>query len=1146
MASIVLSSVGQSVGDMILPGVGGRALGFLGGKAGKYVDQEMGLTNVANDGAQLDGFSVQDSKYGLSIPVIYGRARVAGNIIWASDLIESEHQESAYGKGGGVISSSSKNYSYSIHCAIALGEGEIGGIQTIWADSKVIYQNGAWKTGIVGSATIYNGAADQDVDPLLESWIGAGEVPAYRGMAYIVFESLQLSNFGNRLPNLSFEVLPKDATGTPEWLGYIDPALSISGYTNLQAGASPIIIEGWNISARRILTCGYNFENDEGWFVVCEVDVVGDAPIELARVESDVCAMQGVASHHWALSPDNRFVSIGFQDSSAARAYYVMIYDTKHRVFGPAIRIDMEYLDYREMVWIDQQRVAFTETIGDVRGLRILMRSGMSVTDLGFYDVWGLGSKYGRRVLGYAQFVPCKDGYLHITANASPNFSTLYAVHIAWVNNDLVMGKPYVLSSNISLGSGSGPFNFVLKTGAYEYSFVHTSVMDVSLMSFVPGKETSQIIRNWQTIGTSDTYGLATMQAPVAFGNRVLFVQKSAYENAYRLSEVLLCDSDFVLELDHKLIENAETGLAHFSVFYLGANRLMIQAHTNFGSWAHQAIVKRQDTGDALDKIVADLLIRAGYESSDFNVSALADISVDGFVVARQSSAASSLALLQLFEPFDLVENDGQLCAYKRIANSAVTIDSDELGADEVRKDIKFSVPSLAVTRMQELDLPVELTVDAIDASRDYEIGSQRARRLSAKGGPRATKLTLPIVCTATKMKRIAERALYNFWSERASYRFSVSHRWLRLTPADVVEIDGHKIRINEIIYKNGVMAVAGVSAKGNIFSSESDAESGGDITYSKLDTVPSVLHLMDMPLLRNEDNQAGVYVAVTGREGWSGAGLWRSADGINYTEKASFEKPAISGTAVTALGLGPVCYCDNASVVQVQLYQGTLSSCTIEELLNGVNVALLGGEIIQFKFAVLIGPGLYELSGLLRGKQGTEDHLITHRVGEAFVLLSAESVQFLPALLFERNQQFLFRAVSYGRTLGTASTLSLTYNMNSLKPLAPVHLKLRRVAGVGSDCTISWIRRARMNAAWVDYIDVPFDEAQELYDIEVMDDGSVVRLFENISTCELVYTAAEQSADWPMGAPDNYSVNVYQRSNCYGRGQKARAVLGG
>lgn len=157
--------------------------GFLGSyarQAGKLVDAELGLSTSAKDGARLENFKVQDSRYGVTIPVLYGCVRVAGNVIWASDLIETAHETSVSGGKGGVISSglsaSRTTYAYSLHCAVAIGFGPIGGVQRIWADSKVIYENGVWASGVVGSAAFHLGEEDQTVDPFLGSAFGQRDV----------------------------------------------------------------------------------------------------------------------------------------------------------------------------------------------------------------------------------------------------------------------------------------------------------------------------------------------------------------------------------------------------------------------------------------------------------------------------------------------------------------------------------------------------------------------------------------------------------------------------------------------------------------------------------------------------------------------------------------------------------------------------------------------------------------------------------------------------------------------------------------------------------------------------------------------------------------------------------------------------------
>ena len=53
---------------------------------------------------------------------------------------------------------------------------------------------------------LHKGGETQEPDPFIAAKMGAANTPAYRGTAYVVFEELPLERFGNRLPQLSFEV----------------------------------------------------------------------------------------------------------------------------------------------------------------------------------------------------------------------------------------------------------------------------------------------------------------------------------------------------------------------------------------------------------------------------------------------------------------------------------------------------------------------------------------------------------------------------------------------------------------------------------------------------------------------------------------------------------------------------------------------------------------------------------------------------------------------------------------------------------------------------------------------------------------------------------------------------------------------------
>lgn len=192
MATLILSSVGALVGGGI-----GRAVGSL---AGQVIDRTL-FGGRRREGPRLGDLSFQSSQYGAPIPRLYGRCRVSGTVIWATDLRE-ERRKQSNGKG----QPKTLIYSYSASFAVALSSRPIIRIGRIWADGKLLRgSSGDMKVG--GTLRVYHGDEAQPVDPLIASAEGIGRTPAYRGLAYVLFEDLALGDFGNRIPSLSFEIV---------------------------------------------------------------------------------------------------------------------------------------------------------------------------------------------------------------------------------------------------------------------------------------------------------------------------------------------------------------------------------------------------------------------------------------------------------------------------------------------------------------------------------------------------------------------------------------------------------------------------------------------------------------------------------------------------------------------------------------------------------------------------------------------------------------------------------------------------------------------------------------------------------------------------------------------------------------------------
>jgi len=218
MATLALFAVGSAIGSSAfgaatIAGVSAAALtGAAFAAAGSYIDSQFifpALFKQSSNfqGPKLDDLSLQTASEGSPVHRLYGhKNKVAGQVIWISDLIEeTSTQSSGGGKGGGGGSVTSTTYRYYVNIAIMVCDHAVDDIVRIQADTKTIYSNGN-SDHRTESITVYKGSLIQDPDPLIESYEGAGEVPAFRGKTYVVIERLALADFGNRVPNFLFTV----------------------------------------------------------------------------------------------------------------------------------------------------------------------------------------------------------------------------------------------------------------------------------------------------------------------------------------------------------------------------------------------------------------------------------------------------------------------------------------------------------------------------------------------------------------------------------------------------------------------------------------------------------------------------------------------------------------------------------------------------------------------------------------------------------------------------------------------------------------------------------------------------------------------------------------------------------------------------
>jgi hypothetical protein len=195
MATLILSTVGTALG--------GPIGGAIGAVLGRVVDSAV-IGTPTREGPRLTELAVSTSSYGQPVPRVFGTMRVPGAIIWATELVESS--ETSGGKGQPKATS----YSYAISFAVALSSRPVAAIGRIWADGALL-RGSAGDLKVGGVMRLHKGTGDDEVDPLIAADKGV-QACAFRGLAYAVFEDLELASFGNRIPALSFEVSAPDDT----------------------------------------------------------------------------------------------------------------------------------------------------------------------------------------------------------------------------------------------------------------------------------------------------------------------------------------------------------------------------------------------------------------------------------------------------------------------------------------------------------------------------------------------------------------------------------------------------------------------------------------------------------------------------------------------------------------------------------------------------------------------------------------------------------------------------------------------------------------------------------------------------------------------------------------------------------------------
>ncbi len=538
-----------------------------------------------------------------------------------------------------------------------------------------------------------------------------------------------------------------------------------------------------------------------------------------------------------------------------------------------------------------------------------------------------------------------------------------------------------------------------------------------------------------------------------------------------------------------------------------------------------------------LQQVLRDLLLRSGLKTSQINVEAVKG-RLHGVQIGQRTTLHQAVSQLQQFFQLDAFEHNGRLTFTPRGRAIEKTIHEDK------------TIDGIVTERLSEVNLPQQLDVVYLDAGADYQTSVQTALRQTGFSQNKQSLKTVVALDSATASQQ-AQTLLDASWIERFRFRFAVGIEFLSLQVGDVIQLNMRSgktwtVRLIKVLTQEYTIEIEAVSIQESVYKQPAravDAIINSAVQLAK----PSNLYILDIPLVNNSVDTALYYLAVTKQpddQSWQYATVFEAENIDNqtpeYVPQTVITSNALAGHTENVLA-APIhtAYLDYQNSVIITLDEGQLQSTDKLSLLNGANSAVLGNEIIQFISSELVGERQYRLSGLLRGRRGTEWAVSDHSAGEPFVLLGDEIKQ-IETTPEKINRLLSLKSVSSGATLEAAEAYAFAPQAINLKPYAPVHLHYIRQ---GDDLIIHWIRRTRFNGGWQDKVDVPYAEATEAYTIDVIYNNEIKRTVET-SLPTYIYTAAQQMTDFGILAPVATEIIIYQRSAIIGRGYGATLTI--
>ncbi len=805
------------------------------------------------DGPRIGETDIQTSTYGGVIPAAWGRVRMAGNIIWADDIQEVASQESV-GKGGG---GSRTVYSYFGNLAVGLCEGPAVGVTRVWADKKIIFDR-TGRSAIVRKyptmdMRVHLGTPTQIVDPLIEASTGVGATSAHRGICYVVFEGLPLEDFGNRIPQLQFEIQFSTENSTTEiqlptmfdWAVDSIYESRISGFLYFtrrhdvefpnavtfslviwdifnevifkQIGNSPYKNEG--IFGPLGFWCtGGIFPGDDG--KVFAVGRKGDGGNK-ALVQINPITLDHINS--WNLTD-----LLGSTGNLMRRANFVwsvrtqLGVDTYQLILfngAPSSDLDVWLLFHRGLG--EGGRFTPLNFLGDPVLSDPFFTHGFDFGPPNRGPVWpntsAVDSDGNLWIAG--RMDNTIDGAKGILGNRSAKLWKVQVVTTRTTGGDIKKLIPRVTEIDLAELDPTGrihiPELMVYDAASNSLTIWGSLDPDSDFGIVQYSIESGTIINSvYYKIPPDNHFQPSNFNTGAGAG--VVHSSKYSYfQNGTNSNGEIIFPKNGINGADQWTIYNAKnftftkdqpgpflTGKVSQWYWYKeldwiyswigpGADNPSDDNPTVFERFTLNA------AADKLDVVVKQIIADTDVPNSDVVTDAtMADTIVEGFILGSQGRSRGAINPLGFAYFFDAVESDSKIEFRSRGVASIRTIPANDLGA-KAGSGGQGDNDAFITTRQQETDVPMRVDLAYLDIERDHLRSNQHSTR---SGNPTPTQFSnsvfssaLPLVMGAAQAKAITEIKLYDSWAARTAHKYQLGPKHMDLEPTDIVTVEVDK-----------------------------------------------------------------------------------------------------------------------------------------------------------------------------------------------------------------------------------------------------------------------------------------------------------------------------------------------------------------